>query len=361
MQKIKFRFNAAHVDSFNTPGKLNLVFLDLTNQCNLRCRYCFNLHTLGLPPSHLDLALLERVLDSRVAAGAKNWFLSGGEPLCYPFLDEALRLFQERGHRPKIATNGVLVTPRVVDAWVARGVQSVQFSFDSLQPSTTGAIDAGSPKNRRDLLENLVYAVASPLRVVASSVLTRANAPEVAALLRASHELGIDSYTLYPAVPSRRAGGDLVLPLEEQLAFVDRLFGLYRDLCPTRLIDLSIPCFERSEVYAAWKDELAIRLHPCGAGQFNLKITSDGRVSTCICQDAPAFIVGDLRTASLDEIWSSGAVEEFRSLSRRIPECGGCPERERCRGGCRNEAFVFGGRGILSPDPHCEHLAVPRR
>lgn len=361
MQKIKFRFNATHVDSFNASGKLNLVFLDLTNQCNLRCRYCFNLHNLSQPPTHLDLALLGRALDSRVAAGARNWFLSGGEPLCYPFLDEALRLLQERGHRPKIATNGILLTPPVVDAWVARGVQSVQFSFDTLQPSAMGSINAGSPKNHRDILENLAYAVASPLRVVASSVLTRASAPEIPAIMRACHDLGLDSYTLYPAVPARRAGDDLVLPPAEQLALIDSLFGFYRDLCPARLIDLSLPCFARSSAYAAWKDDLTIRLHPCGAGQFNLKIASDGRVSTCICQDAPEFIVGDLRTATLDEIWSSDAIEEFRALSRRIPECGGCPQREKCRGGCRNEAFVFGARGILSPDPHCEYFTALRR
>ena len=206
MQKIKFRFNAKHVDSFNTPGKLNLVFLDLTNQCNLRCRYCFNLHNLGLPPTHLDPALLARALDSRVAAGARNWFLSGGEPLCYPHLDEALRLFGKHGHRPKIATNGILLTPAVVDAWVAAGVQSVQFSFDTLQPAAMGAINAGSPKNHRAILENLAYAVSSPLRVVASSVLTRLNAPEIPAMMRASREMGIDSYTLYPAVPARRGG-----------------------------------------------------------------------------------------------------------------------------------------------------------
>jgi radical SAM protein with 4Fe4S-binding SPASM domain len=360
VQKIKFRFNATHVDAFNPPGKLDLIFLDLTNQCNLRCRYCFNLHNLDQPPTHLDLALLDRALRSRAAAGAKNWFLSGGEPLCYPHLDEALRLFQEHGHRPKIATNGILLKPPVVDAWVARGVRSVQFSFDTLRPSAMSAINAGSPKNHRDLLENLAYAVASPLRVVASSVLTRANAAEIEEMMRTSYEMGIDSYTLYPAVPARRNGGGLVLPLEEQLAVFDRIFGFYSGLCSTRLIDLSIPCFERSDVHAAWKDKLDIRLHSCGAGVFNLKIASDGRVSTCICQDAPEFVVGDLRTNTLDEIWSSPAIEEFRSLSRRIPECSGCPQREPCRGGCRNEAFVFGSRGLLSPDPHCEHFAATK-
>jgi molybdenum cofactor biosynthesis enzyme MoaA len=88
----------------------------------------------------------------------------------------------------------------------AAGVQPVQLSFDTLQPATMGAINAGSPKNHRAILENLANAVSSPLRVVASSVLTRLNAPEIPAMMRAGHEMGIDTYTRYPAVPARRGG-----------------------------------------------------------------------------------------------------------------------------------------------------------
>ncbi len=119
MQKIKFRFNENHMDSFNTPGVLNLMFLDLTNQCNLRCLYCFNKRILGLSPSHMELE---------------------------------------------------------------------------------------------------------------------------------------------------------------------------------------------------WKDKMDMRLHPCGAGQFNLKITSKGKVSACICQDSPEFIVGDLLCQDIEEIWNSPEINHFRSL-----------------------------------------------
>jgi hypothetical protein len=27
-----------------------------------------------------------------------------------------------------------------------------------------------------------------------------------------------------------------------------------------------------------------------------------------------------------------------------------------CRGGCRNEAYVSGSRGVLSSDPHCQYF-----
>ena|GEM_PF-3495686 len=356
MQKIKFRFNDRHVDAFNALGVLNLMFLDLTSRCNLRCLYCFNYHKLNLPASHLEIELIEKILQSPLAPGVKNWFLSGGEPLCYPHLDEALRLFQRHGHRPKLATNGILLTPENIDRWVSFGVQSVQFSFDTLKPAVFKNLSAGSAKNHRAILENMKSAVASPLRVIASSVLTKANVREIEDIMRLGYESGVDSYTLYPDVPARKLNGDLVVPIPEQLELFDHLFGVYSNMCPVHLIDLSIPCFQYSDVYARWKDRLNIRVHPCGAGQFNLKITSEGKVSVCICQDAAEFIVGDLHERTIDEIWGSPEIQRFRSAHKDIPECSSCEIQSQCRGGCRNEAYVSGSRGIFSSDPHCGYF-----
>ena len=354
MQKIKFRFNESHVDSFNTPGVLNLMFLDLTNQCNLRCLYCFNQHLLDLSPSHMEIALLEKILQSKVTRKAKNWFFSGGEPLRYRYLDEALRLFQKFGHHPKLATNGIELKPDVLDKWVELGVQSVQFSLDTLNPSVFAELNKGTGKNHRAILENLKYAVKSPLRVVVSSVLTKANAKEISDIMRFCCDAGIDSYTLYPNVPAAKIQTDLIVPLAQMPDVIDGLIKDYQEICSTRVIDMSIPCIQFSDVYAKWKDKVAIRLHACGAGQYNLKITSEGKVSTCICQDAPEFIVGDLRLQDIDEVWDSVENRDFRSLYRKIPECRVCPIQAECRGGCRNEAYVLGRNGILSLDPHCE-------
>lgn len=360
MQKIKFRFNEGHIDAFNTPGVLNLMFLDLTNQCNLRCLYCFNRHKLNRAPSHIGLRLLKKILKSPVTRNVKNWFLSGGEPLCYPHLDDALEMFREYGHRPKIATNGILLKPAVVDKWVALDVQSVQFSFDTLKPSVFRELNAGREKDHHVIVENLKYAVRSPLRVVASSVLTADNKDEISDVMRFCYELGIDSYTLYPDVPAEKAVMRLAVPIQDQWKLFDDLFQDYYGLKSSGLIDLTIPCFQFSDVYPKWKDKLAIRLHSCGAGVFNLKITSEGKVSACICQDAPEFIVGDLSESAIDDIWNSRPIREFRSLSEKIPECRDCPRRATCRGGCRNEAFAVGRQGILSSDPHCEYVRKRR-
>lgn len=354
MQKIKFRFNDSHIDAFNTPGVLNLMFLDVTNQCNLRCQYCFNYRILDLSPSHLEVELLEKILQSKVTQNVKNWFISGGEPLCYAHLDDALEMFQKYGHRPKIATNGIGLKPEVVDKWLAYGVQSIQFSIDTLKPAVFAEINKGTEKIHRSILDNMKYAIKSPLRVVVSSVLTKANANEIADIMHFCYDWGIDSYTLYPNVPAEKCYSGLIVPIALTPKIINDLFEEYTKLSSTGIIDMSIPCIQFSDIYTQWKDKITLRLHACGAGQYNLKITSEGKVSTCICQDASEFIVGDLHTQNIDEIWESAEVLNFRSLYQNIPECSACQYQLECRGGCRNEAYVFGKDGMLSLDPHCE-------
>jgi radical SAM protein with 4Fe4S-binding SPASM domain len=233
-------------------------------------------------------------------------------------------------------------------------VQSIQISFDTLQPQLFSSLNAGSEKDHQSILDNLSYAIQSPLRVVVSSVLSSANAHEVNDIMLYCYDLGIDSYTLYPNVPAKRENTDLIIPISRQLDFINDLIQSYQKVCPTRIIDLSIPCFQFSDVYHKWKDRISIRLHPCGAGQFNLKITSEGMVSTCICQDADEFIVGNLYDSDLDEIWSSPQIMKFRSIYKDIPSCIVCQFQSVCRGGCRNQAFSFGKYGIYSNDLHCE-------
>lgn len=356
MQKIKFRFKGAHLDSFAKLGELRAVFLDLTNRCNLSCKYCFNSRALRAQPEHLELELIGKALDSGLAGAVKDWFLSGGEPVLYRYLPEALQLFRERGIGPKIATNGTMLSPSIIDTWVDNGVRSLQFSVDTLNPGLQAELNGGDGKDHETLLRNLEYAVRSPLRVVVSSVLTELNLGEIKNIMAFCFESGVDSYTLYPNVPAEKSCGRLVVPFPDLLELSDDLFSLYNSLSSARVLDITLPCFAKSPAYAKWKDILNLRLHYCAAAQYALKITSGGRVSACICQDSDPFIIGDLRRESLDDIWASEKAREFRALFLKIPECSRCPESAVCRGGCRNNASLFGSNGLLSLDPYCRYF-----
>jgi radical SAM protein with 4Fe4S-binding SPASM domain len=228
--------------------------------------------------------------------------------------------------------------------------------LDTLDLGLQARLNGCAKKDHEAILRNLAHALRTPLRVVVSSVLTAMNKHEIKDIMVFCFESGVDSYTLYPNVPSERLHQELIVPFPEFLELMDELFSVYSSLCPKRVVDLTVPCFDRSAVYAKWKHTLAIRFHYCSAAQYILKVTSDGRVSACICQDAEPFILGDLRTDSLDDIWVSDRARSFRSLYKKIPECRACSQADVCRGGCRNNASLLGAQGLASLDPYCQHF-----
>jgi radical SAM protein with 4Fe4S-binding SPASM domain len=356
MQKIKFRFKGDHIDSFAKLGQPRAIFLDVTNRCNFSCKYCFNHRALQTSPLDLEPEIIHKALHSKLAEPVKDWFLSGGEPALYRHLAQAFELFRERGIGPKIATNGSRLTPEVLDSWIRSGVKSVQFSLDTLKPELHPYLNGGDSRDHDKILRHLEHAIRSPIRVVVSSVLTQTNKHEIKDIMTFCFVSGVDSYTLYPNVPTESLYRELIVPFPAILDLTDELFDAYRTLCPTKTVDLTMPCFSASSSYAKWKDTIAIRLHYCAAAQYALKITSDGRVSACICQDSDPFIIGDLHLDTLDDIWNSERAVEFRSLYKKIPECSLCEQKDLCRGGCRNNSVLLGSDGMYSLDPYCRYF-----
>jgi MoaA/NifB/PqqE/SkfB family radical SAM enzyme len=82
-------------------GLKKLVF-ELTSLCNLSCEYCFK----EAGTTHLDIALLKRILLEAQTWGASKVTYTGGEASLYPQLDEAFRVAEALGYRYALVTNG---------------------------------------------------------------------------------------------------------------------------------------------------------------------------------------------------------------------------------------------------------------
>jgi len=356
MLKIKFRFSDSHKDEFPPAASLDNVFIDLTSRCNLNCSYCFNYETVHDNHTDLPVRIVEKLLEDPLAEGVSSWFLSGGEPLLYPQLDELLALFQKHGVRPKIASNGYMMSPIITDKLISFDVNSVQFSIDTLDENQFRVLRDGSVDVLQRTIDNLKYAVSSPLRTVVSSVLTKINSENICSMMTYFSNLGVDSYTLYLYTPGINLPNmhDFVLTPPEVLVLLDNLIQYYYDHINTRIIDTNLPWIEGTAFFNKWKGKIDLRTHGCGAGQFTLSVNVNGKVSPCICQDSDDFVCGDLNLSDLSSIWHSAEIETFRSSHRRIPECNGCQILSTCRGGCRNNAYVFGNRGVESYDNYCK-------
>jgi len=360
MLKIKFRFSSNHKDGFKPIGTLTNLYIDVTNRCNLNCRYCFNYNNIKKCKIDLPISIIKKILSDDEAPKISNWILSGGEPLLYPDLDEALDLFKQMNIRPKIATNGTLLTPEVADKLVSLGVASVQFSLDTLDKNKFVELSNSTPAYLNKIITNLLYAVKLPLRKVVASILTKINLQDTYELMPFLYNLGVDSYTVYIFTP----GTDLISMRDYMVDFndipliIDKLIEHYYQVCNTRIIDTNIFPILKTPIYEKWNSKIDLRMHGCSAGNMTLSVKTNGKVSPCLCQSSNEFICGDITDSNLSSIWNSQKLKNYLNIYNRIPECGTCEHLSSCRGGCRSNAFIFGNNGLNSFDPLCKSIHI---
>lgn len=118
---------------------MDLTFI-LTEDCNLRCRYCYQKNFL---PTAMPAEIAVAAMRSAISHGASSLALTffGGEPLLrsdvlFQVLEAARRL--ERQFRvpttAKVSTNGVLLDEKAIDQAARLGL-FISLSFDGVQAS----------------------------------------------------------------------------------------------------------------------------------------------------------------------------------------------------------------------------------
>ena len=81
----------------------------LTQACSLRCNFCFEKEWGYHVEKTISFENLKKLVDFCNDAGVEYLFLSGGEPLLYPYLIDILKYIQSKGYpmKPTIATSGI--------------------------------------------------------------------------------------------------------------------------------------------------------------------------------------------------------------------------------------------------------------
>lgn len=129
--------------------------LEVSAQCNLRCKLCPILHE-GAPTGLMDFefwkSIVERVAqDPRLAnMSIVNWL--NGEPLLHPHYGEMCEILNSLGLRYYVTTNGTLWNQRVFEALTARGSTCYQiiFSLDGLPVPESRSIEIARPGSTRE-------------------------------------------------------------------------------------------------------------------------------------------------------------------------------------------------------------------
>ncbi len=167
--------------------------VSVTDRCNFRCVYCRSADPENhLPENHLlgwdELERLSRIL---VGMGIRKIRVTGGEPMVRDGVEDFIARLRALGVADlSMTTNGHLLAERC-DRLIRAGLNRINISLDSLDPSRFGKITR--TKSFRRVMEGIDRAQDSPLRPVkVNAVLVRGiNDDEVEAFAQFARDRGL--------------------------------------------------------------------------------------------------------------------------------------------------------------------------
>lgn len=334
---------------FQRPAQ---VQLDITNECNLKCFYCYN-STSQLKEREMTDDELRKV--SKKIAEQLNpvsVLFSGGEPFKRPaILLELLRFFKEKGIEARINTNGTLITEDLVKALMDADVDKVSINIESMDPSAHDRIRgiAGSYKAAMEAL-GLFKKYRMNSKVSISIVVSKMNLHDIEKVAEFVKENGFMSLHLLDMIPLSNTSMQHMLSKEDWLYFEEIFKKINRigiGIEPNHAL-LFLKGFESS-----------LPMPFCMAGRLKMVISVNGSIVPCNYFREKEFVAGNALKDDLMDVWkNSEMMIKFRNFYPH--ECRSCPNGSYCAGGCRALSYVL-SKDAFVPDPYCSKYSLGKK
>ncbi|MBI4677596.1 MAG: radical SAM protein [Elusimicrobia bacterium] len=279
---------ATRAEAFRAPL---YVGWQLTNACDLACVHC--IEESGPGRAFKDEMTLEeafRVVSQLKSEQVPYVAFSGGEPFKHPHFMELVASLAGSGVALKVETNGLHLTDSSCAALREHGVRAVQVSLDAANAETYRRMRPGGDFDK--VLSGIRTLRSRGVELEVNFAPTRFNIHEVGAVADLSFALGAGGFYTGRLILAGHAAkaGDLE-PTEERY---EEFFRMLRGKA------------------AQYRGRMAVRFHSRGiAAEVRYRMANpaalfvilpDGRVKLL---NALPFVCGDLREASLSEVWRS--------------------------------------------------------
>ncbi len=275
-----------------------MLSVEPTSRCNLNCPFCLVGMQNSLPSTEHDLlprgmGFMEMDLYRKIVHDAKAFGITKmqlhfqGEPLLHKGLPEMVRLAKQAGMFTQLFTNGLPLTPASADRLLEAGLDMLRFSVDGVteevyQKNRVGGEFARVYRNMK-MMADKARGRRSPIRLEWQMIALRNNEHEIDLARRMAEEIGFNFFVKTFAVTDP-------------------------DLVPLN------PQYQRK-----------LHIKPCQDIYRAIFVYWNGDVVPCCYDQEGKAIVGNLRTQTLGEVWTSPRYVELR---RRIDNAYRRPEEE---------------------------------
>lgn len=282
-----------------------IVYIEPTNVCNCNCVICprrFMSRAMGFMP----MDLFQRIIEQVSAVGPSEIRLFNfGEPLLHPKLCDMIASCRKKNLPVHFQTNGVHLAEPIIRRLLATGL-------DYLGVSVNGLTSAEYEMIRPGFLLSAVQDNVRRVRSIAAEIGARVHIHVNAQILKSEKDRRMQDIETYVRSWSSLADSLSISGLSffQGIAYPagGRLLEADLEKLPRRA-DPQVCCIEPFDrVVIKW----------------------DGRVTACCADYDARFVVGDLNTQRLSDIWNSPRMNLLRTTVRErryfvMPHCRSCP------------------------------------
>ncbi len=286
-----------------------VLHLELTTGCNLRCLHCYNESEITKFHENNGLSTYDwkRVIMEAYKIGVRRVQFIGGEPfLKRKLIFELIPYARDIGYKSlEVSSNGTFISDNDLKKLKERNVD-LAFSFYSSDSNIHDIITTKGGSQEKTL-RTIKKALEMDIRFRVSVVAMRQNEKEIEKTVEFLKSLGIQHIKTNAIEPVGRGCSD--------------------DLITTSILDRQIldkPSFFKINYNTFWRNKVG---HNCFLEQ--VCIGANGDVYPCLAEREISY--GNIKSASLNEVFSSEVAQKFRNLNKDYIEvCRDCEYRYCC-------------------------------
>ncbi|MCI8554839.1 MAG: radical SAM protein [Clostridiales bacterium] len=318
--------------------KIASLYLEITNQCNLDCRTCYNRSGQNRERRELSFADIEALIHRFLPLGLERLQFSGGEPTLHSEFDQILRLSDRYPQlRFSVVTNGTHLHRGLIDRLNAGQNFTLQLSLDGADEEQNAKTRGPGHFDQALLFAGQVHA---PGRSLLKMVLSHDNAGGIETFYRLALSLGFVPEFAFLL----RAGNGSERWEERTLSDNQKLDALRR-------IDSLNRQYGTEAVLPLCTDQCP---YTNGLDNLSLCVRADGSFQPCQLLYDSRFSLGDIHAFDEDDFKRrlqalSGLVKK---RSTQDYGCRRCLLRDSCGRGCPAAAVMRGG-DLLDDDGDC--------
>ncbi len=324
------------------------VSLEITEQCNLKCKHCYTSAGNG-KPHFLELKYVYKLIDELSKYGCEFLALGGGEPLLYADIEKVIRYAISKGVEVELVSNGILFDDKMIEKLNIAGLKYVQISLDGESSKTYSKVRGA------DFFDKVVCNIKKVNRefnTSISTVLCKYNYDKIFEIIKIANDIKVDSYRIMKFIETGRGNDNknvLQITPDEFKQFIDKLKDKRKDYrIPVRIDENMMDNFTRKKI--PW---LKDGLYGCSAGRSTISIDVNGNIYPCSFLNYEELKCGNIKENSLLDIWkNSDVLNDFRNINELDGKCNDCEYKNNCQGGCRASAYAQ-TRSIKGEDGTC--------